>query len=100
MISSVAFFEVILNNCNAKEVFSLITALFCEYDRLIDLHGCHKIGSIRDWYYVVSGIQENEKFHAAKILNLAIAMLFETKKILVPQINIPVVVSINFIVVI
>uniref|UniRef100_A0A914CEP0 Guanylate cyclase domain-containing protein n=1 Tax=Acrobeloides nanus TaxID=290746 RepID=A0A914CEP0_9BILA len=93
MISSIAFFEVILNNCNAKEIFTLVTNLFYVYDRLIDLHKCHKVASIKDAYFVVAGIKDKSD-HASRILNLAIGFLHESKQIIIPQINMPVVLRI------
>jgi hypothetical protein len=93
MIANVAFFDVILNNCIAKEVFHLVTDLFKIFDRLVDLHKCYKVASMMESYFIISNVPTKDEGHAARILNLAIGFLMESKKIIVPTLNIPIMVN-------
>lgn len=87
------YFSIINSQCPPKDIVKLMTNLFHLYDRLIDLHDCYKVLSIMDCYFIIAGVPKICHDHADKILNIALGLMMEAKQNLVPQLNLPVLVS-------
>lgn len=89
------YFPIVNSQCAPKDIVILMTNLFHIYDRLIDLHECYKVLSIMDCYFIIAGVPKFVPDHADKILNLALGLVMEAKQIMVPQLNVPVLVSLK-----
>lgn len=89
-------FPIIVANCAAQDVIHLIADIFTRYDRLVALHGCYKVVSMMDSYFVIGGVPVPSTDHAARVLNLAMGFLMEAKQIKVPTLNLSVMVRFSF----
>uniref|UniRef100_A0AC34FTA4 Guanylate cyclase n=1 Tax=Panagrolaimus sp. ES5 TaxID=591445 RepID=A0AC34FTA4_9BILA len=84
------YFSIINSQCAPKDIVILMTNLFHIYDHLIDLHDCYKVLSIMDCYFIIAGVPKICIDHADKILNLALGLMLEAKRIVVPKLDLPV----------
>uniref|UniRef100_A0AC34Q5T6 Guanylate cyclase n=1 Tax=Panagrolaimus sp. JU765 TaxID=591449 RepID=A0AC34Q5T6_9BILA len=94
MMVDIPHFPIINSQCEPKDIITLMSNLFCIYDRLIDIHGCYKVLSIMDCYFVISGVPKPVADHTDRILNLALGFMMEAKQLIVPKLNLPVLVRI------
>ncbi|KAH7680159.1 Protein GCY-37, partial [Aphelenchoides avenae] len=88
-------FALINSQCEPKDIVQLMSDIFHRYDRLIDLHGCYKVLSLMDSYFIISGVPNPTVDHADRIMNLAIGMIMEAKQITVPKLDLPVMLRIG-----
>lgn len=93
MMVDIPHFPIINSQCEPKDIITLMSNLFCIYDRLIDIHGCYKVLSIMDCYFVISGVPKPVADHTDRILNLALGFMMEAKQLIVPKLNLPVLVN-------
>lgn len=87
------YFEIIMTKLTPAELLQLMNEVFTSYERLIELHGCMKVLSFLDSYFVVSGIPIPTSDHVDRILNLALGMVHDARRIKVPHVEQPVLVS-------
>ncbi|KAI6187166.1 Guanylate cyclase [Aphelenchoides besseyi] len=81
LYADIPHIDIILSNCNAQQVTTIIGEMFEQFDRLIEIHSCFKLRGIMENYLVICGASEDRNDHAATALNLAIAMIFVAKEI-------------------
>uniref|UniRef100_A0A7E4V362 guanylate cyclase n=1 Tax=Panagrellus redivivus TaxID=6233 RepID=A0A7E4V362_PANRE len=87
----VPHFYIISVKCTPREVIKLITDLFVFYEKLILRHNCYKVLSLIDMNMIIAGVPKPTTEHTYQIFNLALALIGGAKRIIVPQINLPVV---------
>lgn len=92
MMVDIPHFPIINSQCEPKDVITLMSNLFCIYDKLIDFHGCYKVLSIMDCYFVIAGVPKPVSDHTDRILNLALGFMMEAKQLVVPKLNLPILV--------
>ncbi|KAK0401830.1 hypothetical protein QR680_015996 [Steinernema hermaphroditum] len=89
LITEICNFDVISVECKPTEIITIMTDLFQRYNRLVDKLQCYKVLSIMDSYFVIAGAPQQSHNHAEQIMNLALCMLVETKQVVVPNLNLP-----------
>ncbi|CAD5226584.1 unnamed protein product [Bursaphelenchus xylophilus] len=89
------YFDLIIKRLGPKELVDLVNEVFHTYEALIDLHGCVKVLSMMDSYFMVSGVPVPQSDHVDRILNLALGMMHDVKKIIVPRFGQPVLIRIG-----
>uniref|UniRef100_A0A1I7YLM0 guanylate cyclase n=1 Tax=Steinernema glaseri TaxID=37863 RepID=A0A1I7YLM0_9BILA len=89
LITVLCNFDIITVQCEAVDIITMMTDLFHRYDRIIEQQQCYKVLSIVDSYFIIDGAPIPSDMHAEKIMNVALAMLMETKQVKVPIVNLP-----------
>jgi class 3 adenylate cyclase len=74
MFIDISGFTAFVKSANASLTVKLLNQLFSAFDQQIAGHDCEKIKTIGDAYLIVAGLEEGDRDHPTRMLNLLSAL--------------------------
>lgn len=78
LFADIVGFTAMAAELEADAVITMLSGLFSEFDDLVSERGLEKIKTVGDAYMVVGGLPDPMPDHAARVVDLAMAMLSST----------------------